>query len=1014
VRTHTWLVSLALFWGAASAHAQQRQITGRVTTAATGEPLAGAAVSVLGTAGAVVTRQDGGFSLAAPPADVTLVVRRIGYKHRNVPVPAAQSSVDIALEQDVFNLEAVIVSGQATGIEKRNAPNAVATVSGEELHRVPVPSIENALQGRVPGANIQTNSGAPGGGVQVSFRGTTSIFGAADPLYVVDGVIVADVAVPNNQQVVTASNQGSNPSALQQSQVNRIADLNPYDIQNVEILKGASASAIYGSKASNGVVIISTNRGEPGPARFSLTQRLGFSEIAKKLGSRTFTDSLEATDTINKLGFGPTAAAYFRNNGTNPNFGQPGFVPGQVFDQEQLLAGRRDLAGETEMNVSGGSEATRYYVSGLVHDEPGVVTNTGYKKQSLRLNLDQRISSRLDLSFSSNVLHTLARRGLTNNDNAGVSYYMALEFTPSFVDLRERPDGSWGFNPYVQSNPLQTAALMVNDEDVWRSLSGMRGTFQLINTDRQDLRVVGNAGLDWFGQKNTLLFPTQLQFAPLNGEPGTSLLTNAQNLNTNWNVNLVHTYRPGAFTATTSAGSQEEDYDLDVGRTVTKNLIPGQQNVNEGTDVSVAERREAVRDFGFYGQEELLAADQRLLLTAGVRADRSSNNGDQHKFFWYPKAAASYRFLNPFAPVEEAKLRVAWGQTGNRPSYGQRFTDYNPGAIGGLPGYTVLDTAGDATIKPERQTEIEAGVDAVLAHGRANLELTLYQKSVSDLLLLRTVAPSTGYAARFQNAGKLRNRGIEAALGFSPVNRPGLQWVLRTSFWLNRSTVLEVPDTAGFRVGGFGCSDGCFFIEPGQSATQVLGNVGLRSDGTCCTLGKIGDANPDFKMSFSNDLTWKSWSLTMLWDWQHGANVVNLTKLLYDLGKVTPDYATRIPATSDCPAIPTLGANTTLLGVCRLDLYGNFTGTYTESATFLKLRDITLTYTVPPSVIAHLWAGARDVRLNASGRNLVVITNYDGMDPEVSNFGNQPVQRNIDVAPYPRSRSFWFSISVGF
>ena len=1013
VLRHTWLVSLALFWGAASgALAQQRQITGRVTTALTGEPVAGAAVSVLGTAAAVVTKEDGQFSLQAPPGDVTLVVRRIGYKHRTVPVPAAQGSVDIALEQDVFNLEAVVVSGQVTGIEKRNAPNAVATVSGEELHRVPVPSVENALQGRVAGANIQTNSGAPGGGVQVSFRGTTSIFGAADPLYVVDGVIVSDAAIPNNQQVVTASNQGSNPSALQQSQVNRIADLNPYDIENVEILKGASASAIYGAKASNGVVIISTNRGRSGPPRFSLTQRLGFSEIAKKLGSRSFADSLEAKDTI--LGFGATGAAYFRNNSTNPNFGQPDFVPGRVFDQEQLLAGRRNLSGESEMSVSGGSEATRYYVSGLVSNEPGVVANTGFKKQSLRVNLDQRISSRLDLGFTTNLLHTIADRGLTNNDNAGVSYYMALEFTPSFVDLREKPDGSWGINPYVQSNPLQTAALMINDEDVWRNLSGIRGTFQFVNTERQNLRLVGNGGLDWFGQKNALLFPPQLQFAPLNGEPGTSLLTNAQNLNTNWNLNLVHTYRPGAFTATASAGSQEEDYDLDVARTVTKNLVPGQQNVNEGTDVSVAERRESVRDFGYYAQEEVLAAQERLLLTAGVRADRSSNNGDQHKFFWYPKAAASYRFLNPFGPVEEAKLRVAWGQTGNRPSYGQRFTDYNPSAIGGLPGYTVLDTAGAADIKPERQTEIEAGVDAVLYHGRADLELTVYQKAVSDLLLLRTVAPSTGFAARYQNAGKLRNRGIEVALGISPVSRPDLQWVFRSSFWLNRSTVLEVPDTAGFRVGGFGCSDGCFFIQPGQSATQIIGNVGLLPGGGCCNLGKIGDANPDFKMSFSNDLTWKSWSLSMLWDWQHGANVVNLTKLLYDLGKVTPDYATRIPATSVCPAITTLGANTTLLGVCRLDQYGNYTGTYTESATFLKLRDITLTYTVPPSAIAHLWAGARDVRLSASGRNLVVITNYDGMDPEVSNFGNQPVQRNIDVAPYPRSRSFWFAVSVGF
>ncbi len=204
MRRLNWLLSVALCWGAVAAPAQQRQITGRVRTAVTGERVAGAAVSVLGTSTVTTTTASGEFSLAAPAGDVTVVVGRIGYKHRNVLVPAAQASIDVSLEQDVFNLEAVVVTGQATGLEKRNAPNAVATVSGEELHQVPVPSIENALQGRVAGANIQTNSGAPGGGVQVSFRGTTSIFGAADPLYVVDGVIVSDVAIPNNQQVDTA------------------------------------------------------------------------------------------------------------------------------------------------------------------------------------------------------------------------------------------------------------------------------------------------------------------------------------------------------------------------------------------------------------------------------------------------------------------------------------------------------------------------------------------------------------------------------------------------------------------------------------------------------------------------------------------------------------------------------------------------------------------------------------------------------------------------------------------
>jgi len=997
VRTRSCLVSLALalsFW-ATSVTAQQRHITGRVTSATTGDAVVGASVAVLGTTIAALTGDDGRFTLAAPAGDVTLALRRIGFRRKQVAVPAAETAVDATLEPDVFNLEAVVVTGQATGVARQNSANAVATVSAAELERVPAPSVEHMLQGRVAGANIQTNSGAPGGGVQVAFRGVTSVFGAQSPLYVVDGVIVSDAAIPNNQQVVTASNAGSNPSPLQQGQVNRIADLNPFDIENVEVLKGASASAVYGAKASNGVVIITTHRGDVGPPRFNVTQRFGSSELGKALGSRVFTQS-EAV-----AAFGAGAAAYWANDATNPNFGQPDFAPGKVYDNERELAGRKPLSYETGLTVSGGSDATRYFVGGLVENDGGIITNTGFKRQSLRLNLDQRISSRFNVNFNTNLVHSIARRGLTNNDNTGVSYYMALEFIPSFVDLRQKPDGSWGNSSnFVQSNPLQTAALMTNTEDVWRVLSGVRGTLDVVSTERHNLRLLAQGGVDWFGQKNTLVFPPELQFEPLDGEPGTSLLTNGDNLNDNWNVNLVHTYRPGRFAATTAVGMQEEDQDLGISRIISKNLVPNQANVNSGADVSVDQRLEKVHDFGFYGQEELLALDERLLLTTGVRADRSSNNGDQHKYFWYPKAAGSYRFFNPFSHVDELKVRAAWGQTGNRPAYGQRFSELNGAQfISGLPGFTVQGALGDSTIRPERQTELEAGVDAVLLGGRATLEITAYQKSVKDLLLLRNIPQSTGFIQRFQNAGKLRNRGLEVSLGVTPVQRADLLWVFRSNFWLNRSTVTELPDTAGFRVGGFGCGDGCAFLKPGQSASQIVGT-------TYNTIGKVGDVEPDFKISFSNDVTYRGLNLYMLWDWQHGAEIFNLTKELYDAGQVSADYTD--------PVSDPLCPGKTQLGPCRLTRVGTLAATYMESASFLKLREITLTYALPPSVVSRFWSGVRDVRLSASGRNLIVVTPYTGADPEVSNFGNRLVERNMDVAPYPRSRSFWFSISVGF
>jgi TonB-linked SusC/RagA family outer membrane protein len=981
----SWLsfLSVVLAVAAADAAAQQRQITGRVTAATTGDAVVGASVAVVGTAIATATGSDARFTVAAPEGNVTLLVRRIGYKRRSVPVPAAQSSVDVTLEPDVFNLEAIVVTGQATGVERRFVPNAIATVGAAELSRAPAPTVETSIQGKVPGAVIQQNSGAPGGGIQVKLRGVSTLNGLSAPLYVVDGVIMSDVAITNNQEVVTLSNQGSNPSTLQQNQVNRIADLSPYDIENVEVLKGASAAAIYGSKAANGVVVITTKRGQLGEPRFNVTQRLGFSELAHNLGMRVFRDSADAVTAL-----GDSALAGQICSGGCP-----------VFDHEQELAGEKDLSYESAVDVGGGSENTHYYFSGLAKKDAGIIQNTGYWKQSIRANIDQRLSSRLGVSLHTNFVHTLARRGLTNNDNAFVSYYMALGFTPPFLDIRP-VNSVYPNNPAGPSNPLQTAALMnPNDDDVDRFVGSVKATFDILTRDQHRLQFIGVGGIDRFTQQSTLLFPPELQFQQISTLPGVSLLTNANNRNANWNANLVYAYRPssGALVATTSGGLQYEDRELNIARIVSRNLTAGQQNVNAGTSVSVSERRERAKDYGFYAQQELLTLQERLFLSAGVRGDRSSNNGDVDKYFFYPKAAASYRLPAGVGPFGDVKFRLAWGQSGNQPVYGMKFLSVDATQnVGGLPGLVVPATVGDPNIKPERQSEVEGGIDATLASGRATVEVTAYQKSVSDLLLLRTLAGSTGFLNQFSNGGKLRDRGIEVAVGVVPIQRADVSLLLRSIFFSNSSKVVELPVPAfGLTApsGGFGTNLGQYFIEQGQSATQIYGNVpdnslqGFHAE-------RIADANPDFLWSFVSDLTVGRFNLYALAEWQHGGDLINLTKLIWDFGGTSVD----------CP---------TACGQ-RLAGFGKDTRAWIESATYFKVREVTLSYDLP--LRAHEWLGARNARVSVSGRNLIVATgsSYTGMDPEVSNFGNQAVARNIEVAQYPRSRSVWFTLSVGF
>src|SRR4029077_16178761 len=446
------VMALTLLLSSVPAAAQTRTITGTVTDASTGQPLEGARVSVRGTALNTATGAAGQFTLGSvPTGSVTIAIRKIGSNPFEIVVPAGQNELRVALTRDPLRLSDVVVTGQATTVERRNLANAVATVSGEEVSRVSAQTVEQALQGKVVGATIQSNSGAPGGGMQMRMRGITSINAAAEPLYVVDGVVISNVAIPSNQNAVTKSTGGSNPELTQDAQVNRIADLNPNDIENIEVLKGASASAIYGSRASNGVVVITTRRGRSGARGVNATQPFGFSKISHTLGSRTFTTLADAT-----AAFGAPAANYFK--------------PGVVYDHEQELAGRTPASTETVVDVSGGDADTRYFASGLWKHDGGIIDNTGYAKQALRANLDQYFGKRLNFSLQTDVTRSLAQRGLTNNDNAGVSFWMVLPFTPSFVNLQRNPDGTFPANPFQASNPLQTAALMKNDEKVLRSI----------------------------------------------------------------------------------------------------------------------------------------------------------------------------------------------------------------------------------------------------------------------------------------------------------------------------------------------------------------------------------------------------------------------------------------------------------------------------------------------------------------------------------------------------------------
>ncbi len=961
--------------------AQERQITGRVTAADTGAPLPGVDISVVGapSPGTVLTNAEGRFTMRVPAGEIRLRVNLFAYQAAEVTVGAQQNVVDVALARDIFRLSDVVVTGQVTTIDRRSATTAIAYVSGEELARVSSPTVLNSLAGRITGVNLQSNSGAPGGGIQMQVRGNSTILGGFDPLFVVDGVIYSNASIPGGRGF---TNNAASP-LLEADPVNRIADLNPADIASIEVLKGAAASSIYGSKASNGVVVITTTRGQAGQARANIVQRFGTFTPLRLLDERRWTEA-EAVDR-----YGEAARPFFQGNAS------------PYFDQYAQVFSNRGLSHETLADVSGGTERTRYFVSGSWKHDEGIEPGTYATRQGLRLNLDQDLGGGMDVKVSSAFARNANNRGWNNNCNNFGCHGYAMAYIPSFVDLTKRdPDGTFPVPTVgVQSNPVQLTELGVNDEETYRFTGGVTLGWDAWSSARQRVRLVTGGGLDTFDQRNDVWTPNELFFERTQALPGESLESGGRSLFYNWNLNAVHSFfADRGWSATTSAGIQYEDRRLNTFRIRTQNLLPGQRNVNQGTNITAVESLEAERTFALYAQEQVQLLDDRLLVQAGVRAERSSVNGDIDRFYVFPKASGSYRFPGLLGEASELKLRIAYGETGNQPIFGQKFTNLGTPQLGGRQGITVSTTSGAPDVEPERLKEWEGGIDGEVLDSRVTWEFTAFRRNTTNLLLSRTPAPSSGFTAQVFNGGEIRNQGVEIGVGYAPIQTVRTTWSNRVTFTRYTSEVVDLAGLPAFFPAGSGFGNlGRTRIEEGKPITQLVG-FGIGPDGARDSeLRQLGNTAPDFRMGFSSDLFLGALSLTALVDWQQGGSVINLTRYLQDAAQTTADWGE-----------PSWDERYT-----RNFLVGSI-APYIEDATFVKLREVAVNYELPASFAESLRLGARSIRVGVTGRNLLMFTEYSGLDPEVSNFGGLAVRGNLDIAPHPPTRSIFFNLAVGF
>ncbi len=960
----------------------QIKVAGTIKAANNDEALIGAYVLVKGTNTGTVTDVSGKFSLEMA-AGGTLVVSYIGYVSQEIPITSSNENLAIRLEEDLGTLEEVVITGLASSVKRTNLANAVGTLSEKELTGIaPTPTIDGAMYGKITGVNITQSSGAPGGGIAMRLRGISSIVGQNQPLVVLDGVYLDNSEIPSGLRNASGAN-----SASEEQGSNRLADLNPADIENIEVLKGPSAAAIYGARANAGVIVITTKKGSQGKTNIRFTQDVGFNSIQRKIGVREFNKAK-----VEEV-FGPEEAEIFESAQN----------AGKIYDYEEEIYGQNGLILRSNLSLSGGTEKTRFYLMGSIHDEDGIIKNTGYNRKSFRMNVSHDVTDWLTISSNTNYVNSYASRGFTGNENeGGLSYGYNLAFTRPWTELHP-VNGVYPDNRDFGGNMLFVIDKAHNKEFVDRIIQGFALDIDILRRENMSLKFKGNAGFDIIANKTDVYVPEshQAQRDKQNGFIGigkNQLRSYNHQAFLVWDNYLVNK----KLVLSTQAGLTYLDIDREFIYDESTQLVVNQTNLAQSGSQETKHTISFENDFGFAVQEEI-NYDDKIIATLGLRADKSNLNGDPNKYYFFPKASLAINIANfdfwQFSSMNMLKPRFAYGQTGSSARFGALFQSLNSTNIGGVLGLKMGNSAdepeggikGNRSIEPERAAEFEAGFDIGLLNGRIVFEGTYYNRNITDLIVNYTFPTSSGFRVEIINGANMQNKGIELGLGATVIQSEKWQWFSKINIWRNRSKITRL-DIPSFAPSGsaFGASLGTFFIEEGQPATQLKGSVEGFDDPQ-----KIGDVEPDFQLGFYNEVKlFKNFDLSFMLHWKQGGDNINLTTYLTDIAGLTPDL--------DSPS-----------GQERLNKVGAIR--FIEDASYVRLREAAIYYNVPSASLNSAFGNTvESVRIGVSARNFLTFTNYTGYDPEVSTKGGSGLSTGVDVNPFPSSKQVFFHVQVGF
>jgi TonB-linked SusC/RagA family outer membrane protein len=1064
-RTVSKYLAVFLVFASLGLQAQDRTVSGKVTSSDDGSPIPGVNILEKGTQNGTVSDSDGNFQISIGN-DATLVFSFVGFKTKEVVV-ATQSSVSVQLESDILALSEVVVVGYGTQ-QKAEITGSISSVKGGEIQNISVSSFDAALQGRVAGAQITQSSGIPGSAVRLRIRGQSSVSGNSEPLYVVDGV------------PITSGDFSKRDGAANGINGNALADINPNDIESMEVLKDAAAAAIYGSRAANGVVLITTKRGKSGKTVFNAGYYEGTNEVTRKLNFINSTEWLSLMDEAsrNSSGF-PISPSYNLGRGLTPSTAVAGGA--NTNWRDQIL--RTGTVQEASVSASGGSEKTRFYVGGTYRKDESYFIGNSFERVNARINVDHNATDKLTIGTQTAI-------SSTNNNQVPNVWGTAQSSALPIFPIRNQ-DGTYFGNTLAQgqntgANPV---AQLENKfkTDGFRLFNNVYLNYKITN----DLVFRTEFGLDVLNQfdeiytsfHNRFLFP--FDYAPVStgGQPIALPRVNAggfeeRRLNViNWNSNNILTYSKtfgshkvealvgfaaqkssqrttGAYT-NGNAGFRDNYFTntVDGLQIFDRNLV-NNYPVMGGYNADV----DNVYSFISYFSRINYVNSGKYLASVSVRSDGSSRFGSNNKFGFFPAVSAGWiltkeDFIKSISWISFLKAKASFGITGNAEigNFGYLATYGGSGGYLGQSGLAAQRIA-NPDLRWEKNNQFDVGFEFGLFDEKITGSIGYYSKISKDLLFVEPIQSSTGFTGVLKNTGiEIQNSGIELNLTSRNITSGNFSWTTDFNISSNQNKVLSTGGLpieafasglgesrliAGYPVGqgfmmksaGVDPADGReqFFDNDGNKLKLTIENTDYRKP--------VGKPFPDFFGGINNSVKYKGIELNFLFTFQRG-NTIFDNEAKFQIGDIANNNQRReVLNRWQSPENPGDGKTPGLF------LSGAGSGRALNSdrfmydASFLRLRTVTLSYTLPQSIVSK--ARLNMVRFFVSGQNLLLFTKFPGWDPEfvnTSNVGNtgqffspfgssgqvsQFQQANITFNaaqnPFPQTRTFTAGVNISF